>query len=206
MAEEIYDHYKKEFEIHGDTAKGVNWKDEQSMIKRYRIMIDVISDKTKKCELLDFGCGTAGLYQFIQSHDILIQYEGLDVLTCMIDSCEKKFPQIQFYNYDIVANCDQYNKLKIYDYIICNGVFTVKKNISNDDMFDYMSKILILLWNKCNIGLAFNIMTPLSDFFDDKLFYLSIDKLMIFLRENLSKNIIIRHDYKLYEYTCYVYK
>lgn len=62
------------------------------------------------------------------------------------------------------------------------------------------------IWNKVNIGLSFNVMTPIVDFKDEKLFYLSFDKLGNFLRNNLSKNYIINHSYGLWDYTVYVLK
>jgi hypothetical protein len=34
----------------------------------------------------------------------------------------------------------------------------------------------------------------------------SLDELGWFLKNNLSRNFTIRNDYKLYEYTVYVYK
>jgi hypothetical protein len=40
----------------------------------------------------------------------------------------------------------------------------------------------------------------------DDLFHLPIDKLTAFLVKEASRDFIIRHDYKLYEYTAYVYR
>ena len=49
-------------------------------------------------------------------------------------------------------------------------------------------------------------MTPIVDFKDKELFYLSNDKLDKFLKENLSNNYIINHSYGLWDYTVYVFK
>ena len=57
-----------------------------------------------------------------------------------------------------------------------------------------------------NKGIAFNIMSKLVDWERDDLFHVSMDELGLFLKNNLSRNFIIKNDYKLYEYTVYVYK
>jgi hypothetical protein len=69
-----------------------------------------------------------------------------------------------------------------------------------------MTSVLKIMFNKINIGLSFNVMCPIVDFKRDDLFYLSYDKLGLFLKEHLSRHYIINNNYKLWEYTTYVYK
>ena len=93
-----------------------------------------------------------------------------------------------------------------FDYIVCNGTFTEKRDLSYEEMFDFMSNTLKTLWLKTNKGIAFNVMSKLVDWERDDLFHVSMDEIGLFLKNNLSKNFVIRNDYKLYEYTIYVYK
>jgi hypothetical protein len=69
-----------------------------------------------------------------------------------------------------------------------------------------MSNTLKTLWLKTNKGISFNVMSKLVDWERDDLFHVSMDEIGLFLKNNLSKNFVIRNDYKLYEYTIYVYK
>ena len=73
-------------------------------------------------------------------------------------------------------------------------------------MFDFMTNTLKTLWSKANKGIAFNVMSKLVDWERDDLFHVSMDEIGLFLKNNLSKNFVIRNNYKLYEYTIYVYK
>lgn len=73
-------------------------------------------------------------------------------------------------------------------------------------MFSFFSEILRKLYTKINIGLAFNVMSPIVDFKRDDLFYLSFDKLGYFLKNNLSRHYVFNNHYKLWEYTTFVYK
>jgi hypothetical protein len=71
---------------------------------------------------------------------------------------------------------------------------------------NFFQTTLVKLWDKCNVGLAFNLMSKHVDWERDDLFHVSLDELGWFLKENLSRDFIVRNDYKLYEYTTYVYK
>jgi hypothetical protein len=73
-------------------------------------------------------------------------------------------------------------------------------------MFDFFKTVIKKLWVKCNKGLSFNLMSKHVDWERDDLFHVSLDELGWFLKDHLSRDFIIRNDYKLYEYTTYVYK
>jgi hypothetical protein len=97
---------------------------------------------------------------------------------------------------------------KHYDNLRKKGFYETqeKRDLSYEEMFDFMSNTLKTLWLKTNKGIAFNVMSKLVDWERDDLFHVSMDEIGLFLKNNLSKNFVIRNDYKLYEYTIYVYK
>ena len=73
-------------------------------------------------------------------------------------------------------------------------------------MMNFFTSAITKLWEKCNVGLAFNLMSKHVDWEREDLFHVSLDELGWFLKKNLSRNFVIRNDYKLFEYTVYVYK
>jgi hypothetical protein len=142
------------------------------------------------------------MYNFIKNNNYNLDYTALDISPKFCKVIKNKFKDIEVLNIDILKE----ELLNNYDFFILNGVFTEKRNLNEDEMWDFFTKVLKKIWNKVNIGLSFNIMTPIVDFKDEKLFYLSFDKLGKFLRDNLSKNYIINHSYGLWDYTVYVFK
>jgi cyclopropane fatty-acyl-phospholipid synthase-like methyltransferase len=199
----IAEHYKKCFEDHGDNHLGVDWPKYEDTLTRYKVMLDLINENNK-VSLLDFGCGLGHLYKFIlnEKKENEIVYSGLDINENFYDHCIKKYPEVNFFLKDININ----DEIPNFDYIVCNGTFTEKRDLSYEEMFDFMSNTLKTLWLKTNKGIAFNVMSKLVDWERDDLFHVSMDELGLFLKNNLSRNFIIRNDYKLYEYTIYVYK
>lgn len=200
----IFKHYENCFLKHGDNHKGVDWPNKDEATIRYKVMLDLINAQNNLISLLDFGCGASHLYDFIVGNNLnYIDYTGLDISKVYIDFSKNKYPNNKYIQCDILRES---NELENYDYIVMNGVFTEKIDLEFDRMFYFLKLILSKLWNNTNIGIAFNVMSELVDWKRDDLFHLSIDLLGDFLCNNISRNFIIRNDYGLYEYTCYVYK
>lgn len=201
---EIISHYENCFSKHGDTHLGADWPNMEDLETRYSVMLDVVREKSKNVSLLDFGCGSAMLYEFIKDRDPArnINYSGLDLGVNVINRCRDKYPDNLFYSQDILLE----NSLPKFDYIVANGVFTEKCSLKFDEMFEYFQKLVKTLFQHCNKGIAFNVMSKAVDWEREDLFHLSTDLLISFLTKEVSRHFIIRNDYGLYEYTVYIYR
>jgi hypothetical protein len=117
--------------------------------------------------------------------------------------CKQKYPDIPFKNCDILESPE---KIEKFDYIILNGIFTEKRELSFDEMFEYFKNLIRAIFIKTNCGIAFNVMTKHVDWEREDLFHLPFDLLVSFLKREVSSNLIIRNDYGLFEYTVYLFK
>lgn len=204
--QKIVNHYEACLDKFGDTHKGVDWPNEGDAIKRYKVMLEVFDFDNKKSSrgsLLDFGCGTAHLNEYMLKNNVAnLDYAGLDISRKFVDVCVKKFPGTRFYCFDILEP----NDLPQFDYIVMNGVFTEKRELTYEKMFSYFTGMVKAVFAKAERGIAFNVMSKQVDWERDDLFHLPFDSLASFLVKELTRNFIIRNDYGLYEYTVYVYK
>jgi SAM-dependent methyltransferase len=199
----IIKHYENCFKKFGDNNLGVDWPKQEDALLRYKIMLEIIP-KQENCTLLDFGCGLAHLYDFILKNSYQnIRYSGLDISNEFIKVCRQKYPDLNFICRDILESSEQ---IEMFDYIILNGVFTEKRELSFDEMYEYFKKMIKLLYLKSNKGIAFNVMTKHVDWEREDLFHLPFDLLASFLKSDISPNYIIRNDYGLFEYTVYLFK
>ena len=199
----IIEHYEHCLKTHGDSHLGVDWPNYKDALTRYKVMLDLIRDDDA-VSLLDFGCGTSHLYQFIQEAEIkTITYSGLDLSRSYIELSRQKYPEITYYNLDILKASEQ---LPSFDYIVCNGVFTEKRELTFEAMWDYFKAMLRVIFDKARNGIAFNVMSKAVDWERWDLFHLPTDLLIDFMTKELSRDFIIRNDYGLYEYTVYLYK
>lgn len=202
----IIKHYESCLEKYGDNHLGVDWPNLEDVFKRYKVMLDIVrfNQDNKPVTILDFGCGTAHLLEFIVKNKYeKISYSGLDISKKFIEVASKKHTNNSFYCLDIL---DAKNEIPNFDYIIMNGVFTEKRELSFDEMWEYFTNMLLVLYDKCNKGFSFNVMSKIVDWERDDLFHVSYDLLGDFLTNHINRNYVIRNDYGLYEYTVYVYK
>jgi hypothetical protein len=87
-----------------------------------------------------------------------------------------------------------------------NGVFTEKRELTQEEMWDYLKQMLLTIFPLVKRGLAFNVMSKNVQWERDDLFHLSHDVLTDFITKEMSRDYMIRADYQLYEYTTYIYK
>ena len=189
---------------HGDSHLGVGSRTKEIADTGFRVMLELIKTGNEKVSLLDFGCGLSHLYEYIRAHGLdHIAYSGLDLSPRFLDASRRKFPEITYYEIDVLQEPD---RLPVFDYIVINGLFNARLDTPYSDMFDYVTSVLRVLFPKANVGLAFTVMSKYVDWERDDLFHLPFDDLARFLDEHLTRNFVIRHDYGLYEYTTYLYR
>jgi len=204
---QIYKHYEECLDKYGDCYKGVDWPNKQDTEKRHNIMLNILN--TIKIDnplpsMLDFGCGCGHLYEYILSHNLNIDYYGLDISQKFVNICKAKFNHDKFYNIDVLKETT--DQIPVVDFIIFNGVFTEKRHMTEGEMWSFFTNVLKKMWACTKHGFAFNVMCPIVDYKNEILFYPSFDDIGLFLKENLSRFYTINNQYGLWEYTVYVYK
>jgi phospholipid N-methyltransferase len=198
----IVSHYEACLEQHGDSHLGVDWPRADDVEKRHRVMLEVIKPGNEKLSLLDFGCGAAHLNEYILRQGLKdIEYSGLDLSEKFVQLSQSKFPDNKFFRLDLL---DDDAALPEFDYIVLNGVFTEKRELSFDEMLAYFKRLITRVFAHARAGIAFNVMTKHVDWERDDLFHLPFDTLAEFLKKDVSRNFVFRNDYGLYEYTTYV--
>jgi len=214
----IAEHYNNCFQIHGDTHLGVDWPNHQDTLKRHETMYGVIREKgiggIANSSILDFGCGAGHFYEWLLANkDFPPIYSGLDINQSFIDLCNYKFPQNQFYRMDILnpdiepISLMSFEQLGKFDYIIADGVFTEKRELTWNQMFyDFFTPTIFKLWTKVNKGLAFNVMSTNISKDRTNLFAVSLDQIQQLCKDVLFCDFVIKADYLPYEYTVYCYK
>lgn len=203
----IVTHYEDCLDKHGDNHLGVDWPNAADVETRYRVMLDIIrpsTDPDHLITLLDFGCGASHLFDYIQRQDERkIIYSGLDMSAKFVALSQSKYPENAYFCADIL---DGKPNLPVFDYIAMNGVFTEKRELSFDEMWSYFQAMILRVFEYARHGIAFNVMSKQVDWERDDLFHLPLDLLAAFLVRSVSRSFIIRNDYRLWEYTAYVYR
>jgi SAM-dependent methyltransferase len=203
----ILRHYDEALRLHGDTIQGAHWPNEADLLKRYQVMLEVIKSPLPSCPVFcDLACGTGGFYGYLkQMYDGNFSYIGVDRSRLAIRLARQKFPAVPFHQMDVSASGVDLSPLSC-DFLICNGLFTVKWNLSQDAMWRFLEETITRVWPVVRCGIAFNVMSKAVDWERDDLFHVPMDHVAALLHRLAGRNIVLRADYGLYEYTAYAWK
>jgi SAM-dependent methyltransferase len=204
--QELAEHYEKCLEKHGTVPKGVDWPNLDDLNNRFSVMLALCKRASPQpIKLLDLGCGYGAFLDYLKSVGIAdqVEYVGMDISAKMIDSAKKLHMPHHFEQRDILLHPLE---AASYDYVVMNGLFTEKQGLSQAQMELFFKDMVTAAFAACRQGIAFNVMSFHVDWFRDDLFHLSLDRMTTLIHECCSRNLIIRSDYGLYEYTVYAYK
>ncbi len=103
--------YKNALKKHGANAKGLNWHDDESQLKRFEVIVALIADDIQTGDIMiDAGCGFGDFYSYISAyHDI--NYIGYDIVTENVTIAQERTNQpimIKDILHDTLENADFY--------------------------------------------------------------------------------------------------
>lgn len=200
----LKEHYEGTFRANGPTSQGVDWGVDASQLElRYEKMLAVISQSSDRApSLLDVGCGFGGLLDYARSKGIKLEYTGIDVAENMIQWAQERFPDTKFVCGDVLdVEFD-----RRFDYVICNGILTQKLDVSGSSMDQFAARLIKRMYELCERGVAFNVMTTKVNFFSNNLYYRNPVELFAWCFSEITPLIRLDHAYPLYEYTLYLYR
>ncbi|MDX2256964.1 MAG: class I SAM-dependent methyltransferase [Pseudanabaenaceae cyanobacterium bins.39] len=204
VTETLHNHYRETFLLHGATSKGVDWGEKEwASLLRQAKMLEVINNTGENnISLLDVGCGYGALADIIKKQALPIDYTGIEVVKEMLEVAKTNHPNHQFIHGDILEV-----EVGKYDYVVCNGILTQKLDTSILEMNQFAQRLIRKLFEICNCGVAFNLMTTFVNFQSDNLYYRNPAELMAWCMSELTPHIRVDCAYQLwYEYTVYLYK
>lgn len=201
----IQRHYEETLAMFGPNVHGVDWPNLEDLETRFRIMASGVPATDEPVRLLDVGCGVGLFLDYLMENVVpgTWTYTGLDISAAMIDQARGRHPHARFLRRDLIADPDLG---ETHDFAILNGVFTVKRDLPQAAMEAFVQALLTAVWPHCRLGLAFNVMSVHLDYPREDLFHWPIDDAVAFATRALSREVRVRADYGLYEYTTFVYR
>lgn len=118
---EIYNKWADSYDNYVKSKKYTGPK--ELVDKLFNIIISNKIEKSKKINILDFGCGTGLIGEEIKRRMMIVSLDGIDISEHMIIKCSNKKCYNKIFNIDISKDSLKKEYLNKYDYIISSGVF-----------------------------------------------------------------------------------
>jgi dTDP-4-amino-4,6-dideoxygalactose transaminase len=200
-------HYDEALGRFGDTPQGARWPNERDRQLRYDVMLDLMAGREgEPAVLVDLGCGTGELLSRIRARGLSnIQYVGIDRSAQAIALARAKFPEARFLELDVNAPDADLGLVEC-DYLVANGLFTIRASMSEAQMREFLHSTVRRVWPRVRRGIAFNVMSKIVEWEREDLFHVSMDEMAAMLHELAGRRVRMRADYGLYEYTCYAWR
>ncbi len=199
----LTDHYTALYDRYGDSPQAAQWSDQATQERRMEILAQV-GDVTC-AKILDFGCGTGRLLDYlIRTRGFAGEYVGYELIPDLVAHARATRQLGRFEVRNVLAD----GVPEDFDYIVIGGVF----NNRLGDNKAFMAEVLRRLFPHARCGLAFNALSTYVDYFDPDLFYMDPGEVFELCKQELSPRVALRHDYEVksgvlpFEFTVYVYK
>lgn len=206
------EYYRELFHRYGDSPKAMQWTDRDSQIHRLAVLLVIIDNALNSdTRILDFGCGTGALQEFLQQLRIRTKYTGVDIVPEFLAAGAAKFPDDRFCFQDEIAE-------ETFDYIFISGTFNVNDGRNEQFIADTLRWCFDRVEPSNNLGskgIAFNLLSTYVDYQSPDLFYKSPESIVQFIKSEFGSScrFSLRNDYSLIsgvdiptEYSVFIYR
>jgi SAM-dependent methyltransferase len=200
LIEKIKTYYDDKLKAHGPTAKGVDWKNEETQVIRFALLSEVFAGQTN-FTVNDLGCGYGAFAEYLlAAHVPFDKYHGYDISDEMIYESKKKFaesPSCCFTKSSTPTEAD---------FTVSSGIFNVKLDTPDDEWKVVVEGLLETMHAVSRKGFSFNMLNqPTAESFRrEHLFYADSDYFETLCREKFgTKTNVLKHE-NLYEFTIVV--
>lgn len=153
----------------------LGWESEEAQRLRFDMLLSHVELEGKS--LLDVGCGTGNLLEYLNDKSIGVSYTGVDILEEMVERAKGKKLTGEFYHADIFKN--NFFEDNTFDVIYSSGIFNL--NLGNNK--EFLAEALKLFLKLSRETVVFNLLHYKSPDREDTYFYFRPDEV---------KNIVAR--------------
>ena len=194
----LCDFFNERLQEGGNGPVAVGWGSIESQATRFRVLSQVGS--LEGCSLLDVGCGLGALSGFLTSSGIkLRKYVGIDITAESVTRALVLHPRECFLCEDVFGEV----ATATFDYVVASGTF----NLMTPNALELTLATFRQMYALCEKGVAVNFLSAWSPFpRDEQSIYYDPIEILTYAFTELNRNVVLRHDYWLNDFTLYVYK
>lgn len=197
----VKSYFDKRIQEHGASPRGADWNSAASQQARFDQLLKVVEGQP--FSILDYGCGTGALADYLLEKGFQADYYGFDVLESAVRIARENHagqPRRQFFVDEA--------RLPECDYTVASGIFNYRGEQSFEDWTNYVISLLHRFNQLSRKGFASNFLTKYSD--ADRmradLYYADPLYLFDYCKTTFARNVALLHDYHLYDFTILVRK
>ena len=154
-------HYDDCAECITDDSRAMGWSSAFTQLLRFQVMSAMID--FSQCSVLDIGCGDGGLFHYLKSANIDVDYAGIDISHHMVSRAQARYPGISIRQ----ANYFDYGVSNYADIVVVSGAFSLFPSVPDPMalLFDSIAHCYSLAQSHLIINLLTDHVTQKSSMF-----------------------------------------
>ena len=181
--QKLYEYYLPKIKCDGADYQKLGWESAHAQCLRFDALIRFV-DINKK-SILDVGCGTGNLLEFLNKRNDDFTYTGIDILQSMIDSALQKALKGTFLCTDIFDRCPF--EAKSFDIVLCSGIFNL--NLGNNQTF--LEQAIERFLSLSREAFVFNLLSEKSCDKENKYYYFSSEEVKNYIEHKYASKLIV---------------
>ena len=194
-------YYSSKLEEHGPTPEGVDWNGARGQELRFDQLLAIVGDGAEPFSIVDYGCGYGALLDRLAEQFRSFAYTGYDIAPSMVEEARRRYEGTSQ-----AAFTSDAAELRPADFTVASGVLNVKLDVPVEAWRAHVLDTIGHMASLSTRGFAFNALTSHAD--PDRkrpdLFYSDPAELLDHCLRTYSRDVALRHDYELYEFTLLV--
>ncbi len=189
--------YRERLSRHGAGIKALSSGTEERRAIRFQVITGVGIEAGSS--VLDVGCGFADYYDYLHGRGCQVAYTGVDIVPDFIEQAKRAHPGLDLQLRDLQKEPVAAGS---YDFVVASQTFNLR--LRGDSNLPLVTEMMKRMFAAARKGVAIDFVTDHVDFREDYLIYHSPEA-MFRLAKSLTKRVVLRHDYPLYEFCLYLY-
>lgn len=191
----IIERYNERLSEHGAEFTALASGTEERRAVRFHVLSEVgISSGDT---VLDLGCGFGDFAGFLAGRGIEASYTGYDINPKLIEEARRKYPGRTFEVRDVLEE-----SFPRFDYIVSTSCFNLC--MLEGDNYQFVERILAKCYEHADKGVSIDFLTRYVDFPSAEGFHYEPERIFA-MSKKLTKRVVLRHDYPLFEFNIYMY-
>jgi 2-polyprenyl-3-methyl-5-hydroxy-6-metoxy-1,4-benzoquinol methylase len=186
--------YQRRYDEIGHGVRTLGWHGKSDQWLRFKVLCD-ISDLSG-ASICDIGCGYGDLATYLALRFKNFSYTGIDITQLFLERARQQHPEHEFLWLDILEE----NFARRFDYFFLSGAL----NFRVRDNMKLTTAMLRKMFELSKKGVGINFLSTYVTYQKEQNFHHNPEALFAFAR-TLTKWVILRHDYPLWEFTLYLY-
>jgi Methyltransferase domain len=196
----IAHYYRAKLAAHGPTARGVDWKNEESQTRRHQQFLRLL-ETDQGASILDLGCGYGDFLRFLRREGFFGTYIGHDIVPDMVEAARSLHGEGPDRLWRVGSTPHESA-----DYAIASGILNVKGDVSLEEWSSHVHWTIDVLARTGRRGFAFNVLTKSGHpaLRRSDLFYCDPAEMVAYCVGRFGRSVALLQDYGLWEFTLLV--